>query len=153
MSLSLYKFREIVFQLLFASHFAPSEEQELVSFMMQQLCVTKKVIKEALQKKQAILSKIEELDALISRFSLSYDFDRIPQVEKTVLRLALYELCSDASLPPKVVISEAIRLTRKFATAESAGFVNAVLDAVYQAQMVPDLQEEKDDLIAPLSTQ
>jgi transcription termination factor NusB len=37
------------------------------------------------------------------------------------------------SVPPKVAISEAIRLARKFATAESAQFVNAVLDSVYHA--------------------
>jgi len=152
MAISRQKLREIVFQLLFSQNFTPLEE-EVTDFMMQQLKVTKKVMKEAEAKCQNILSKLENVDALISRFCNSYEFSRIAEVEKSVLRLAIYELCYESFLPPKVAVAEAIRLTRKFATAESAGFVNAVLDAIHQDQLHLTKSKEIDDekSLAPLS--
>src|SRR3989339_413726 len=134
MAISQQKLREIVFQLLFSQNFSSSEEDEIASFMMHQLLVTKKVLKEAQAKCKEISSKLEEIDSLVVRYCDSYEFKRIAEVEKSILRLAIYELCYVDSLPPKVTIAEAIRLTRKFATAESAGFVNAVLDAILQSQ-------------------
>ncbi len=102
-------------------------------------------------KYQNILLKLEEIDALITRFSLSYQFDRIARVEKNVLRLGVYELCFSESMPPKVAIAEAIRLTRKFSTAESSSFVNAVLDAVFQDRSPTILSEKIDESFASLS--
>ena len=154
MAISQQKLREIVFQLLFSQSFTASEEDEVIDFMMQQLKVTKKVMKEAEEKCQKILSKLEDVDALIARFCDSYEFNRIAEVEKSVLRLAVYDLCYlDSSLPPKVAIAEAIRLTRKFATAESAGFVNAVLDAIHQDRLNLTKSEEDyhDKSLTPLS--
>src|SRR5690606_29501809 len=61
-------------------------------------------------------------------------FERIPRVERNILRLAVFELLHDPSVPPTVAIAEAIRLTRKFATPEAATFINAVLDAIFKMQ-------------------
>ena len=151
MAISQQKLREIVFQLLFSQNFTSLEDEEVVDFMMHQLSVTKKVVKEAQEKCKNILSKLEEIDAFIVRFCNSYEFKRIAEVEKSVLRLAIYELCYVNSLPPKVTISEAIRLTRKFATAESAGFVNAVLDAIHQDQLHLIPSAEKNEPLTPVS--
>lgn len=151
MAISQQKLREIVFQLLFSQNFSSSEDDEIASFMMHQLLVTKKVLKEAQAKCKEISSKLEEIDSLIVRYCDSYEFKRIAEVEKSILRLAIYELCYVDSLPPKVTIAEAIRLTRKFATAESAGFVNAVLDAILQSQ--PNLieSEKENESLIPVS--
>ncbi len=151
MAISQQKLREIVFQLLFSQNFSSSEEDEIASFMMHQLLVTKKVLKEAQAKCKEISSKLEEIDSLVVRYCDSYEFKRIAEVEKSILRLAIYELCYVDSLPPKVTIAEAIRLTRKFATAESAGFVNAVLDAILQSQ--PNLieSEKENESLIPVS--
>jgi transcription antitermination protein NusB len=150
MAISQQKLREIVFQLLFSQNFT-SLEDEIADFMMKQLKVTKKVLKAAESKCREILLKLEEIDLLAEKFSDSYTFQRITEVEKAVLRLAIYELCYVNSLPCKVTISEAIRLTRKFATAESAGFVNAVLDAIYQDQSHLIMDEENNESLAPVS--
>ncbi len=150
MAISQQKLREIVFQLLF-SHSFTSLEDEIDGFMMKELYVTKKVVKEAQEKCNNILSKLDEIDALIARFSDSYEFKRIAEVEKSVLRLAIYELCYVSSLPGVVTISEAIRLTRKFATAESAGFVNAVLDAIHQDRLHLIASAEPHESLAAVS--
>lgn len=155
MAIAQQKFREILFQLLFSQNFTSLEEEEISDLLMQQLKVTRKVMKEAHEKCKEIFAKTEEIDQLIVRFCKSYDFQRISEVEKSILRLGLFELCyseSTSRVPPKVAIAEAIRLTRKFATAESAGFVNAILDAVHQAQGLTMENREYDKILAPLSS-
>jgi N utilization substance protein B len=155
MAIAQQKFREILFQLIFSQNFSSLEEEEVSDFLMQQLKITRKIMKEAHLQCKEIFEKWEEIDLLIVRFCKSYDFSRISEVEKSILRLGLYELCykdSNSGVPPKVVIAEAIRLTHKFATAESAGFVNAILDAVYQARGAVTENQVYDQISTPVSS-
>ena len=132
MALAPQKFREIVFLLLYTHEFPGSSQEETVLMIMQELKVTKRSVLEASGKVEKILEKIETIDKMIAGTATDYSFDRISRIEKTVLRLALYEILFEKSVPPKVAIAEAIRLTRKFGTPEGAHFVNAVTDAIYQ---------------------
>lgn len=130
MPISPHKFRELVFQLLYSDDFGSDEG--IIDMLMGQLSVTKRIVREACQVKEKIIEKKIEIDALIRQYSRAYDFERIPRVERNVLRLSVYELLFSPEIPPKVAIAEAIRLSRKFATAEAATFVNAVLDTIYK---------------------
>ncbi|MDX2152114.1 MAG: transcription antitermination factor NusB [Bryobacteraceae bacterium] len=71
----------------------------------------------------------EEIDRLISEVSEHWRVERMPAVDRNILRLAVYEMRLGQT-PPAVVIDEAIELARKFAGEESVGFVNGCLDAV-----------------------
>jgi|SRR5579872_1733253 len=136
MALPPQKFREIVFQILYSHSFNsgsdPDIGNEVIPFMMNELKVTKRTMVEANERMKAALDKQEEVDAEIKEASTEYSFDRISRVELTILRLGLFEILFDAGIPPKVAISEAIRLCRKFGTPESADFVNAILDGIYK---------------------
>ena len=132
MALQPQKFREIVFQILFSKEFEPEDSLETALMLMDELKVTKRSVLEAHARADAIRQRLPELDEKISQMSHEYQFERISTAEKSALRLGLFEILYDDSLPPKVSIAEAIRLTRKFGTPESANFVNAILDAVYK---------------------
>jgi N utilization substance protein B len=129
MSFSPQKFREIVFQLLYSGDFGGGTD--IVEMLMAQLAVTKRIVREAAAVADKVLEKKSEIDALIAQHSEAYNFERIPGIERNVLRLALYEMLH-SEVPPKVAMAEAIRMTRKFATPEAATFVNAILDSVYK---------------------
>lgn len=73
---------------------------------------------------------LEECDKLISESIIRWEFSRLSPVDKSILRLAVYQLRYCQDIPPKVVINEAIELAKKFSTDKSPGFVNGVLDAV-----------------------
>jgi N utilization substance protein B len=133
MALPPQKFREAVFQILYSADFDVAVE-EIVPFMMHELKTTRRAMSDAQNRVNSILSKKEEIDALISTRSTEYSFERISRVEKTILRLGIYEILFDPSIPPLVAIAEAIRLCRKFATPESSQFVNAILDGVYKGK-------------------
>jgi transcription antitermination factor NusB len=74
--------------------------------------------------------KLKDCDELITQSIIKWGIDRLCLVDKSILRLAVYQLkfCSD--IPPRVVINEAIELAKKYSTIQSSAFVNGVLDAV-----------------------
>ncbi|MFI0434959.1 MAG: transcription antitermination factor NusB [Parachlamydiaceae bacterium] len=132
MALSQQKFREIVFQLLYSQEIIPSDETLMLELIMSELAVSKKNVRLAQERVEKIKRLLPEIDLLISSVSTSYDFNRIQIVTKNILRLAVFELLYDEQIPHKVAIAEAIRLSRKFNTPESASFVNALLDHLYK---------------------
>ena len=73
---------------------------------------------------------IRQCDELITGSIIKWQFTRLSPVDKSILRLAVYQLKFCPDIPPKVVINEAIELAKKFSTDKSPAFVNGVLDAV-----------------------
>ena len=141
MALSQQKRREILFQLLFSFDFTRVEEDDLNEFIMKEFFVSRKAVREMLDEIKQIAIHLTDLDAKITTYSIAYELHRIPKVELNILRLAIYEMLYIPSLPPKVSIAEAIRLTRKYATMESASFINAVLDAIFQSELKETVAE------------
>jgi transcription antitermination protein NusB len=68
-----------------------------------------------------------DLDAEIGRVATGWRVERMPPVDRNVLRIALWELRRRQDTPVPVVISEAVRLAKTYSTARSGGFVNGVL--------------------------
>lgn len=71
-----------------------------------------------------------DLDALIARHSRHWAIERMPVVDRTLLRMATYELLHRADVPRNVVIDEAVDLAKRYSTDDSGRFVNGVLAAV-----------------------
>ncbi|MGB2866267.1 MAG: transcription antitermination factor NusB [Sedimentisphaerales bacterium] len=73
---------------------------------------------------------LEQCDKLITGSTIKWQFTRLSPVDKSILRLSVYQLKFCTDIPPKVIINEAIELAKKYSTDKSPGFVNGVLDAV-----------------------
>lgn len=69
------------------------------------------------------------IDRKITAHSAHWRLDRMPAVDRNILRLAVFEMMHQGT-PPAVVIDEALELARRFSGEESVGFINGVLDAV-----------------------
>ncbi len=80
-----------------------------------------------------VWQKQPELDTLIKDFSQNWRLERMGKVELALLRLSFYELAFRDDTPPKVVINEAIELSKQFGDDNSRGFVNGILDAAVKA--------------------
>jgi transcription antitermination factor NusB len=78
-----------------------------------------------------VADRREALDAQISRHLAGWTLDRLAAVDRTVLRMALYEL-QHLDTPPTVVINEAVELAKTFGGEDSGRFVNGVLGAIYR---------------------
>lgn len=141
MTLAAKKMREAVLQLLYCKEIAEFDKSFIVPFMMKELSISRKNVFEAVDMVEKIWQKREQLDQKLAEYVQTYAFDRIQKLEKTALRLGLYELENEQDLPAAVSISEALRLTRKFSTPQAAHFVNALLDSIYQKSNGENLQE------------
>ncbi len=69
-------------------------------------------------------------DATISPLLQDWTIDRLPTIDRLVLRMGTYELLCCPQTPPAVAINEAVELAKKFSTEESGRFVNGVLSAI-----------------------
>ena len=76
-----------------------------------------------------VLSNQLEIDETISSMAQNWSLDRMPAVDRAILRLAVYEI-NFADLEPAIAISEAVSLANELSTDESGAFVNGVLSAV-----------------------
>jgi transcription antitermination protein NusB len=89
-----------------------------------------------------------ELDALISRHARGWSIERMPSLDRCVLRMAIFELLERPEVPTAVILDEAVELAKVYSTDDSGRFVNGVLSAVARQvrpvspQPVPDQPPE-----------
>ena len=74
--------------------------------------------------------RAEEIDELISKHLVKWRIERMPGVDRNVLRLAAAEMLAFKSTPFPIVINEALEIARRYSAPESVGFLNGVLDAM-----------------------
>jgi transcription antitermination protein NusB len=148
MPLPQKKLREVVFQILYAKDLIELDAEATIPLIMKQVSITKKSVRTAIERTEMINQHLTDIDALIGTASESYDFARIQRVELTVLRIGIFEMLYDETIPHKVAIAEALRITQKFSTKEAVHFVNAILDAIYKKQqgLAPDSQALQDSV-------
>lgn len=77
------------------------------------------------------------IDELIGTYSLGWSLERMPAIDRNILRLAVYELLFDADIPKAVAIDEAVELAKELSTADSGRFVNGVLSRVAEIAAEP----------------
>ena len=73
----------------------------------------------------------EKIDNLISGSSENWTMARMSRVDKSILRMAVYELLFCHDIPPKVTLNEAIDLGKVYGSENSGAFINGILDALY----------------------
>ncbi len=78
---------------------------------------------------RGVVEHLVEIDERIARHAEHWRMERMPAVDRNVLRLAVYEM-TYGNTPAPVTIDEALELARKFSSEESVQFVNGVLDAI-----------------------
>ncbi len=122
--------REQIFQLLFRVEFNSKEEmseQEELFTTVGDLEFSKADADYIRDKYEKIAEKLPEIDAEINAKTEGWSTDRMAKVELTIIRLALYEIKYDESVPTGVAINEAVELAKKFGQDGSPAFVNGVL--------------------------
>ena len=77
-----------------------------------------------------VIDHRRKIDELITTYARGWDMDRMPAVDRNILRLALAELIWATDVPESVVISEALNLARDLSTDESAGYIHGLLAQV-----------------------
>lgn len=76
------------------------------------------------------VDNIQSLDQLISKHAANWRLERMAAVDRSILRVAVYELLHDPETPPRAVINEALEIARRFSGDGSVEFVNGILDTI-----------------------
>ena len=79
---------------------------------------------------EGVAADAERIDTLISERAQGWTLERMPVVDRNLLRLATYEIVGIEDVPDEVAIAEAVNLARELSTDESAGYLNGVLSAI-----------------------
>ena len=82
-----------------------------------------------------VTAERDGLDALIERHSVGWPLDRIAPLERSILRVALYEMLHRPDVPDEVAIDEAVEAAKELCAAEAAGFVNGILGTVKRTEV------------------
>lgn len=104
---------------------------------------------------EGIKNQVDDIDKLIVEVAPDWPLAQIAVIDKTLLRASVYELKYMTDIPPKVVINEAVELSKTFGGENSAKFVNGVLGTVYRTdpryneedleEILEDLDEDKSE--------
>jgi N utilization substance protein B len=78
---------------------------------------------------EGVEAHLEELDAIIAGHAKGWELERIAPLERSVMRVALYEIEHREDVPEEVAIDEAVELAKRYCGADAPGFVNGVLGA------------------------
>lgn len=121
--------RENTFKMLFRSEFYPAEElAEQVTWYLEDVEDATSEEKMYLDERtNKIYEKLSELDEAINKVAEGWKTKRMSKVDLTLIRLALYEILFDESVPEKVAINEAVELAKLYGGNESPAFVNGIL--------------------------
>ena len=121
--------REHIFKLLFMSQFNSTEEMEgQTGLYLENLQPLDEQDQTYIQEKyQKITEKLPEIDELINSVSKGWKTRRMSRVDLTILRLAVYELRQEESIPVSVSINEAVELGKRFGGETSSSFINGIL--------------------------
>ncbi|HWL02877.1 MAG TPA: transcription antitermination factor NusB [Microbacteriaceae bacterium] len=82
---------------------------------------------------QGVIDRGEEIDELITTYARDWQLDRMPVVDRALLRLATWEIAFNPDVPAAVAISEAVEQAQTLSTEDSARFVNGVLGRIAAA--------------------
>lgn len=85
-----------------------------------------------------IVDKIPKLDEIIKKYAPHWDIAQMSIVDRNILRIGVYEMTENDSVPAKVAINEAIEVAKSYGGQSSGKFVNGILGAMYN-----DMTEEK----------
>jgi N utilization substance protein B len=86
---------------------------------------------------QGVADHLEELDELIRSRADNWRLERMPPVDRNILRLAVFEMLYEKDIPKLVVVDEAIELAKKYGSEQSSRFVNGLLDGLLKTHSFP----------------
>ena len=125
--------RESVLRALYAFNFLEEDPKEVLTKILN--------IPESYEKKNdasyvellydSVLKHTEKADSLIKNNLQNWDFKRIAELDKILLRMGIVEILFIDDVPPKASITEMVEISKVYSTEESPNFINGILDSVY----------------------
>jgi N utilization substance protein B len=149
--------REVALQLLYEADRNPGASKERDREFVEARLRGSTLREFALDLVAGVRAKLESIDEIIQAVAQNWTLSRMTPIDRSILRLATFEILFRLDTPPKVAIDEAIELAKRFGTGESARFVNGILDRIVTdhprvAQSTTGKEAAETDLAHPTDT-
>ncbi len=133
--------RELAVHLIYAREFTGDEPEQIIATRLEKEYYSKladenHVYEERPSRAQreyidrvvlGVVNRIDELNEIISQYSIDWDITRISRLTRTVMQLAIFEILNMEDIPTGVAISEAVRIVKLYDSEDAAHFVNGIL--------------------------
>ena len=137
--------RGLCLQILFANNFSDNKFDELFSNFfiktdndLEEYSYSSAQVEYASRLYNVILDKKEKVDELIKSKLVNWEINRLATMDRMILRMSICEMLFLDDIPPKVSITEAVEIAKEFSSEDSSGFVNGIMDAIYNDNFKDD---------------
>jgi N utilization substance protein B len=138
--------RERALQVLYEAEFNDASIEDILKAQWAETPADEDVRSYAEALVRGVAAGKEELDGVLSAASANWRVARMTAVDRSILRLAVYELREQSkSTAPAIIINEAIEITKRFSGEEAALYINGVLDAVRRTLGLPESPRKVKD--------
>ncbi len=143
--------RELAVHLIYSQTFTGDEPEQVVNTRLEKEYYEKLAAENEIYSKRpkgaqlayidtvvaGVINRMDQLNEVIQKFSISWDVSRISRLARTIMQLAIYEIENVADVPTGVAVSEAVRLAKKYDGSDTGSFVNGILGA-YARSLSPE---------------
>jgi len=122
--------REMALKTLFQIDLVDANIEETIKYTFENDKFSDAVKEFTLTLVKGVMSNLSEIDKVISDYTNNWSLERITNIDRNILRIAIYEILYLENIPKSVSINEAVELAKKYGTKNSFSFVNGVLGKI-----------------------
>jgi len=122
--------REMALKALFQIDLVNANIEEILKYNFENDEFSDEVKEFTLILVKGVISNLSEIDKAINTYTNNWSLDRITNIDRNILRMAIYEILHLKNIPKSVSINEAVELAKKYGTKSSYSFVNGVLGKI-----------------------
>jgi transcription antitermination factor NusB len=141
--------RELAIQVLFNMEFSPDDPDKVFDLICENFASGKSIQPFSRELVLGVCKNRKSIDSLISRSSKNWRLERMSRLDRCILRLSAFEILFMEDIPPKVSIDEAVELGKRFGGEDSGGFINGVLDNIYNTLLQEGLIDLRKGCLTP----
>lgn len=122
--------RELALKVLFQIDLVNTNMEEALKYNFESNELSKEVKEFTIVLVRGVISNLAEIDKEIRSYTNNWSLERITNIDRNILRIAIYEILYINNIPKSVSINEAVELAKKYSTKSSFSFVNGVLGKI-----------------------
>ncbi len=122
--------RELALQVLFPIDLVNANMEDSLKYILENNQTPEEVKEFTLDIVKGVMSNLKEINEVIKRGADNWSLERIGNIDRNILRIAIYEILFRDDIPRSVSINEAVELAKKYGTENSFSFVNGVLGKI-----------------------
>jgi N utilization substance protein B len=122
--------RELALKVLFQIDLVNTNMEEALKYNFESNELSKEVKEFTIILVRGVISNLAEIDKEIKSYTNNWSLERITNIDRNILRIAIYEILYIDNIPKSVSINEAVELAKKYSTKSSFSFVNGVLGKI-----------------------